>query len=80
MFQSMYTNAILVVQLGSEVLFISHIGRVCIRVSTSVSPLLFNMFIADLEQHLGADEAGGIGLIHSKVCLLFCADDLVLSL
>jgi len=28
--------------------------------------------------HLGADEAGGIGLIHYKLCLLLFADYLVL--
>ena len=75
--QSMYANAISVVQLGTEIssLFPCRKG---VRQGCNLSPLLFNLFIADLEQHLEADEAGGVDLIHSKLRLLLFADDLVL--
>ena len=75
--QSMYANAISVVQLGTEIS--SHFPcRKGVRQGCNLSPLLFNLFIADLEQHLEADEAGGVDLIHSKLRLLLFADDLVL--
>ena len=75
--QSMYANAISVVQLGTEVS--SHFPcRKGVRQGCNLSPLLFNLFIADLEQHLEADEAEGVDLMHSKLQLLLFADDLVL--
>lgn len=43
-----------------------------------LSPILFNLMIADLEEGLGKDGIGGIGLGGKKVKVLGYADDLVM--
>ena len=74
--QNMYAKAVSVVQVNEEVSsqFPCLNG---VRQGCTLSPLLFSLFISDLEQSLG-EENGGIQLIRSRLHLLLFADDLVL--
>ena len=49
-----------------------------VRQGCSLSPLLFSLFISDLESYLAENRAGYVTLAHQEVRLLLFADDLVL--
>ena len=49
-----------------------------VRQGCNLSPLLFSLFISDIESHLSSNRAGSITLTNLKVQLLLFADDLVL--
>ena len=49
-----------------------------VRQGCNLSPLLFNLYISDLESYLQSTDAGSITLANLKVQLLLFADDLVL--
>lgn len=49
-----------------------------VRQGCNLSPLLFSLFISDLESHLSANTAGSIRLANRNVQLLLFADDLAL--
>ena len=49
-----------------------------VRQGCNLSPILFSLFISDLENHVSTTTAGSIPLTHTKLHLLQFADDLVL--
>ena len=49
-----------------------------VRQGCNLSPLLFSLFISDLESHLSANNSGSIHLGSKKAHLLLFADDLAL--
>ena len=75
--QSMYGNA------SSALLLNGHISPVfpCkrgVRQGCNLSPLLFCLYVADLEQTLRNEQSGAVTLVHTRLPLLMFADDLVL--
>ena len=49
-----------------------------VRQGCNLSPLLFILFVSDLETHLKTNGAGSISVSNSRVSLLMFADDVVL--
>ena len=75
--QNMYGNAKSMVAVGEEISFKFPCRR-GVRQGCNLSPLLISLHGADLENACD-DQAGGITLINSRLCLLILfADDLVL--
>ena len=75
--QSMYGNA------SSALLLNGHISPVfpCkrrVRQGCNLNPLLFCLYVADLEQTLKNEQSGAVTLVHTRLPLLIFADDLVL--
>ena len=49
-----------------------------VRQGCNLSPLLFCLYVADLEQTLRNEQSGAVTLVHTRLPLLMFADDLVL--
>ena len=75
--QSMYRNASCRVT-ASNTLSSSFPCRKGVKQGCNLSPLLFSLYISDLESYLEANNSGKITLENLKVQLLLFADDLVL--
>ena len=75
--QSMYGDASSAVSLNDQISPVFPCKR-GVRQGCNLSPLLFCIFIADLEQTLKSKHSGNLTLIHTKLPLLLFADDLVL--
>ena len=75
--QSMYNQASSRVTLNSETSD-EFLYRKGVRQGCNLSPLLFSVFINDLEKYLLENNSGSIEINSTPVCLLLFADDLVL--
>ena len=75
--KSMYSNATAVVKLESSVSTPFPCRR-GVRQGCNLSPLLFSLFISDLEDTLNPSGAEGVDLGNAKLRLLLFADDLVI--
>ena len=74
--QSMYSNAISMVEINSEISS-SFPCTKGVRQGCNLSPLLFSLYIADLEKQLYTAGSEGADLLDSKLCTLMFADDIV---
>ena len=75
--QSMYTQASSVVINNSDISFQFQYKR-GVRQGCKLSPLLFSLFMADLESHMSQEKCKGIQVNNSVLHLLMFADDLIL--
>ena len=75
--QSMYNQASSRVTLNSETSD-EFLYRKGVRQGCNLSPLLFSVFINDLEKYLLENNSGSIEITSILLCLLLFADDLVL--
>jgi len=75
--QSMYGKASCRVT-ANNVLSSSFPCRKGVRQGCNLSPLLFSLYISDLESYLATNSAGNVTLANLKAQLLLFADDLVL--
>ena len=73
----MYSNAISMVEINSEISS-SFPCTKGVRQGCNLSPLLFSLYIADLEKQLYTAGSEGADLLDSKSCTLMFADDIVL--
>ena len=73
----MYTQASSVVINNNDISFQFEYKR-GVRQGCKLSPLLFSLFMADLESHMSQDKCKGIQVNNSVLRLLTFADDLVL--
>ena len=75
--QSMYSNAISMMEINSEISN-SFPCTKGVRQGCNLSPLLFSLYIADLEKQLYTAGSEGAVLLDSKLCTLMFADDILL--
>ena len=76
--QSMYSNAISMVEINSEISS-SFPCTKGVRQECNLSPLLFSLYIADLEKQLYTAGSEGADLLDSKLCTLMLLMILYLS-
>ena len=73
----LYSDAISMVKINSEISS-SFPCTKGVRQGCNRSPLLFSLYIADLEKYLYAAGSEGAELLDSKLCILMFTDDIVL--
>ena len=74
--KSMYSDAISIVKINSEISSSCPCTKGA-RQGCNLSPLLFSLYIADLEKHLYTTGSEGADLLDSKLCILMFAGDIV---
>ena len=75
--QSMYGNASSALLLNGRISPVFPCKR-GVRQGRNLSPLLFCLYVADLEQTLRNEQSDVVTLVHTRLTLLMFADDLVL--